>query len=124
LDLSGNDFTVLPKDFSKLKTLENYLNDEKNLNLPQSLSVLAKLPNLKSLYLDNDQINYMPTEMLKLENLYLSLRQNTLKEFQNINSLSHLKHLYLNENSILDSVELKTSILALKSILNLNHSNA
>jgi Leucine-rich repeat (LRR) protein len=43
----------------------------------------------------------MPTEMLKLENLeYLSLRQNTLKEFQNINSLSHLKHLYLNENSI------------------------
>jgi Leucine-rich repeat (LRR) protein len=44
----------------------------------------------------------MPTEMLKLENLeYLSLRQNTLKEFpKNINSLSHLKHLYLNENSI------------------------
>jgi Leucine-rich repeat (LRR) protein len=82
LDLSGNDFTVLPKDFSKLKTLEKlYLNDEKNLNLPQSL-VLAKLPNLKSLYLDNDRINYMPTEMLKLENLeYLSLRQNTLKEF-------------------------------------------
>jgi Leucine-rich repeat (LRR) protein len=73
---------VLPKDFSKLKTLEKlYLNDEKNLNLPQSL-VLAKLPNLKSLYLDNDRINYMPTEMLKLENLeYLSLRQNTLKEF-------------------------------------------
>jgi Leucine-rich repeat (LRR) protein len=88
LDLSGNDFTVLPKDFSKLKTLETlYLNDEKNLNLPQSLSVLAKLPNLKSLYLDNDRINYMPTEMLKLENLeYLSLRQNTLKEFpKNIN---------------------------------------
>jgi Leucine-rich repeat (LRR) protein len=79
LDLSGNDFTVLPKDFSKLKTQTLYLNDEKNLNLPQSLSVLAKLPNLKSLYLDNDRINYMPTEMLKLENLeYLSLRQNTL----------------------------------------------
>jgi Leucine-rich repeat (LRR) protein len=69
-----------------LKTLETlYLNDEKNLNLPQSLSVLAKLPNLKSLYLDNDRINYMPTEMLKLENLeYLSLRQNTLKEFPKI----------------------------------------
>jgi Leucine-rich repeat (LRR) protein len=49
-------------------------------NLPQSLSVLAKLPNLKSLYLDNDQINYMPTEMLKLENLeYLSLRQKYIK---------------------------------------------
>jgi Leucine-rich repeat (LRR) protein len=62
---------------SKLKTLENlYLNDEKNLDLPQSLDVLAKLPNLKSLYLDNDRINYMPTEMLKLQNLeYLSLRQ-------------------------------------------------
>jgi Leucine-rich repeat (LRR) protein len=84
LDLSGNDFRCY--HFSKLKTLETlYLNDEKNLNLPQSLSVLAKLPNLKSLYLDNDRINYMPTEMLKLENLeYLSLRQNTLKEFQKI----------------------------------------
>ena len=111
LDLSGNDFTVLPKDFSKLKTLEKlYLNDEKNLNLPQSLSVLAQLPNLKSLYLDNDRINYMPREVLKLKNLeYLSLRQNALKEFpRNINSLSHLKHLYLNENSVpLDNVELK-----------------
>jgi Leucine-rich repeat (LRR) protein len=67
------------KTFLNLKPLTLYLNDEKNLNLPQSLSVLAKLPNLKSLYLDNDRINYMPTEMLKLENLeYLSLRQNTL----------------------------------------------
>jgi hypothetical protein len=49
----------------------------------------------------------MPTEMLKLENLeYLSLRQNTLKEFlKNINSISFKAFIF--ENSIyFDSVEL------------------
>ncbi|OUD34616.1 hypothetical protein, partial [Flavobacterium sp. FPG59] len=62
IDLSGNDFDVLPSDFANLEFLEEIkLNDETKMNLPKTLDVLAKLPMLKSLYLENDQLKTIPS---------------------------------------------------------------
>ena len=102
LDLSGNDFKILPTEFEKLTNLnELYLNDEININLPQSLSILAKLPNLKTLHLENDNLKKLPSEILSirnLENLYLN--HNKFKQIPQIQTLDHLKYLDLNDNNI------------------------
>lgn len=102
IDLSGNDFTNLPEEFSNLTNLEEiYLNNEKNMNLPRTLSILAKLPMLKSLHLENDNLSKLPSEILSfknLENLYLN--QNNFKKIPEIQSLDHLKYLDLKDNNI------------------------
>ena len=102
IDLSGNDFTNLPEEFSNLINLEEiYLNNEKNMNLPRTLSILAKLPMLKSLHLENDNLSKLPSEILSfknLENLYLN--QNNFKKIPEIQSLDHLKYLDLKDNNI------------------------
>ena len=61
LDLSGNDFKVLPKSFSNLKNLtELFLNDEKKIDFNSSLLTVAKLPNLRILHLENDNLESIP----------------------------------------------------------------
>ena len=70
LDLSGNDFKVLPQSLSRLENLvELYLNDEKKMDITQSLLIIKDLPNLKILHLENDHLKSIPKSLLYLKNL-------------------------------------------------------
>lgn len=100
--MSGNDFNKLPVEFSNLTRLEEViLNDEKNIDLPKTLDILAKLPNLKTLHLENDRLKELPKEILKfksLENLYLN--HNIFKNIPKLEALNQLKYLDLKDNKI------------------------
>jgi len=72
LDLSGNDFQVLPPSFSNLENLtELFLNDEKKIDFNTSLMIISKLPNLRILHLENDNLKSMP--QMKIDFLFLQL---------------------------------------------------
>lgn len=103
LDISGNDFDVLPLNFFKLKNLEElYLNDENYLNLEASLERLKKLPKLKSLHLENDKLEVLPSnisDILTLESLYLN--GNLFKKVPSvIQEMKQLKYLEIHHNKI------------------------
>ena len=102
INLNGNDFRKLPLEFSNLTNLEElYLNNEKYIDLPKTLTVLSKLPKLTSLHLENDNLKKLPIEILELENLEnLYLNHNKLEEIPKIKTLDHLKYLDLNDNKI------------------------
>jgi Leucine-rich repeat (LRR) protein len=46
----------------------------------QTLNVLAKLPILKSLYLENDHLKTLPSELLKNKKSYLYLGNNQIEK--------------------------------------------
>lgn len=101
LDLSGNDFLVLPDELRNLINLEElYLNDEKNLDFNQTFDVLKELPELQMLHLDNDYIRKIPSsinQLNKLEALYLN--HNLLKDLPlTVNTLGRLKYLEVKGN--------------------------
>ena len=103
LDLSGNDFSMLPTDLWKLSNLEQlYLNNDKNLKLDENIFILGKLPKLKELHLEDDNLKTLPNDIKQLKNLEsLYLNKN---KFQNIPSqirtLEHLQYLDLGGNKI------------------------
>jgi Leucine-rich repeat (LRR) protein len=71
------------------------------MNLPKTLNILAKLPNLKSLHLENDHLKSLPSELLRFKNLEkLYLGNNELKQIPVLKTLDHLKYLDLKNNNI------------------------
>lgn len=103
LDLSGNDFTTLPKSFSELYNLEElFLNDEKKFNLNANIDIISFLPRLKILHLENDSLLKLPKNIFKLNHLEkLFLNSNSFSEIPNeLRSLNHLQYLDMKDNKI------------------------
>jgi Leucine-rich repeat (LRR) protein len=106
LDVSGNDFKVLPSDFTKLTKLEElFLNDEKNIDISGNIDLLSKMKNLKVLHIENDRLKKLPPNFWKLnylESVYLN--DNQLKEFDfPKEKINNLKNIYLNNNLFMPS---------------------
>jgi len=109
LDLSNNDFKVLPQSFSGLENLrEIYLNDEKEMDINQSLQTIKDLPNLKILHLENDNLKSIPQSLLQfaqLETLYIN--NNSFNEIpMELKKLKNLKYIDFHDNQFkLDNKE-------------------
>jgi len=106
LDISGNDFKVLPSGFTKLTKLEElFLNDEKNIDLSQNIDLLSKMKNLKVLHIENDKLKELPANFWKLnylESIYLN--DNQLKKFDFPKErMNNLKNIHLNNNFFMPS---------------------
>jgi Leucine-rich repeat (LRR) protein len=78
------------------------LNDEKKLNISQTFNLLSKLPKLKALHLESDQLTDLPDNIRQLKNLeLLFLNNNSFKEVPlQLKGLDHLQFLDLNNNQI------------------------
>lgn len=103
LDLSGNDFEIIPKEYKNLLNLEElYLNDELYFNLEKNMGVLSSLPNLKSLHLSNDKLDHLPTNFNKIKNLEkLYIDNNNFNFLPNqIKGLDHLQYLDIEKNPL------------------------
>lgn len=103
LDLSGNDFTSLPKSLSELNHLEElFLNDDKYLQFEKNSKTLHLPKNLRILHLENDNLNNLPKEvyeMKKLEGLFLN-NNNFIEIPKDLNGLKNLKQLDFHGNKI------------------------
>jgi Leucine-rich repeat (LRR) protein len=103
LDLSGNDFKILPNSFSNLTNLrELYLNDEKKMDVNQSLIVIRDLPKLSILHLENDNLKSIPPNIFLMRNLEtLYLNDNRISSIpQDFKKLDNLKYLDLQHNKL------------------------
>ena len=103
LDLSNNDFRVLPTSFSRLENLkEIYLNDEKAMDINQSLGTIKDLPKLKILHLENDNLESIPKSLLYLTHLEaLYLNNNRLNKLPiELKELKKLNFVDLHDNPI------------------------
>jgi Leucine-rich repeat (LRR) protein len=101
LDLSGNDFKVLPQSYSNLENLaELFLNDEKKMDVDKSLLVIENLPGLKILHLENDNLKKIPKNLLHFKNLQtLYLNNNKFKQPPiDLRLLKNLSYLDLHDN--------------------------
>ncbi len=108
LDLSNNNIETLPWYIKKLTSLEEiYLNNEVNLNVEQSITVLNVLPKLRSLHLENDHLSTFPKNIFKLnylENLYLN--NNDIKKLpRDIKLPKNLKYIDLKMNKISELID-------------------
>jgi Leucine-rich repeat (LRR) protein len=103
LDLSGNDFTSLPKSFSELNHLEElFLNDDKNLQFDKNKKTLNLPINLRILHLEQDNLNNLPKEVYelkKLESLFLN-NNNFIEVPKDLKGLKNLRKLDFHDNKI------------------------
>ncbi len=103
LDISGNNFTLLPEQIALIPNLQElYLNNEKYLDLDQSFKVINKITNLKRLHLDSIPKFKLPKKLELNKNIeYISMRYDGLKTIPNqISNFKHLKTLDVEGNYI------------------------
>ena len=101
LDLSGNDFKVLPSTFINLSNLQElYINDDKYFKFEKNIPILSKLPNLTSLHLENDGLKSLPKNTSSLSHLEsLFLNDNQFKHFPSeLNAIESLEYIDLHNN--------------------------
>jgi len=102
VDLSWNDFVILPNEFYTLHRLEELeLSFNYNFDLQGERSKIALLKKLKGLYLVGIKFNSFPEELLRLDLESLQLGNFNLRVdeafIQRISSFVNLKELYLTD---------------------------
>ena len=113
LDLSGNDFKILPSTFSNLSNLQElFVNDDKYFQLNKNIVILSEMNNLKSLHLENDGLKKLPTAIFQLNNLEsLYLNNNKFNQVPvEIKKIKKLKFLDFHENNYKPSLNPNTDI--------------
>lgn len=104
LDLSGNDFKVLPLTFVNLTNLQElYINDDKYFNLEKNIDLLSSFPKLNSLHIENVGLKSLPETLFKLERVEsLYLNNNQFKEFPiELSGLKRLKYVDIHDNKFM-----------------------
>jgi len=105
LDLSGNDFVLLPEQLSNASSLrEIRLDRQLKMDKKQVLEVLARLPALTALSLRSDSIQTLPPTIGKLTGLQsLNLGGNPIAELpESMLKLENLNEIYLDGDTKLD----------------------
>ena len=70
LDLGGNLFSTISKSISSLESLEElFIDNEQNLDLESSIDVIAAMPKLRILHLENNNAFLNNSSLLKLQNV-------------------------------------------------------
>lgn len=71
LDVGGNLFSTIPKSISSLESLEElFIDNEQNLDLESSIDVIAAMPKLRILHLENNHAFPNNSALLKLQNVH------------------------------------------------------
>lgn len=104
LDLSGNDFKVLPPTFVNLINLQElFINDDKYFNLDKNMDLLSSFPKLNSLHIENVGLKSLPETLFKLERVEsLYLNNNQFKELPvELKGLKNLKFVDIHDNKFM-----------------------
>lgn len=123
LDLSENNLTLLPENFGNLKNLKSLNLNNNPIEFSLEICKLEKLERLRlaatkvthipeaiigltqliHLYLDDNQITTIPTELLSLPNLKVfSAMRNKINYFPEPASNCEFTHIWLNNNLLID----------------------
>jgi len=107
LDLSGNDFKMLPLTFGNLSNLQElFINDDKYFDLEGNIETIDKIATLTSLHIENNGLKSLPKNIFNLhhiESLYLN--NNKFKQLPTeLNKLDNLKYLDLQDNKLRQSL--------------------
>lgn len=100
IDFSHNQLTRLPPNLSKLTKLQDLKLSNNTISNSTSYKVLGQLPNLRSLWIDQNQLTYLPNEIGLLSTVnYLYLDNNLLTTLpKSIQLLPNLATLWLGHN--------------------------
>jgi len=82
LNLSHNNLTELPEEIGKISRLRDLKLSYNRLQLSELFLILADLPKLRSLWLNNNEIQTLPTEIVAIRRItYFYLDNNRLSDF-------------------------------------------
>jgi Leucine-rich repeat (LRR) protein len=104
IDLSHNELSELPPNLASIKTLSDLRLSHNTIGNSSSYKTLALLPQLFSLWLDNNQLRKLPKEIGLLPYLhYLYLDNNLLRTLpKDIKRISHMRAVWLGHNCFVE----------------------